>query len=88
MHSKFNDAGLQEKMLTVNEVAELLSVHPNTIRRWERQGHLKSYRLGPKGNLRFKKTEISNFIESAGSQLNTKTTGLKPGELESEEDEG
>jgi len=56
------------RMLTVNEVAHLLSVHPSTVRRWEKQGQLKSYRLGPKGVIRFKIEDISDFI-NLGNKL-------------------
>ncbi len=55
------------KMLTVAEVAELLQVHSTTIRRWEKAGALRSYRIGPKGNLRFKSEDIGSFIECAGT---------------------
>jgi len=51
------------KLLTLNEVAHLLRIHPSTIRRWEKDGHLKSYRLGPKGSIRFKAADITKFIE-------------------------
>ena len=54
------------RMLTVNEVAHFLHVHPSTVRRWEQQGRLKSHRLGPKGSIRFKREDIVNFINRAG----------------------
>ncbi len=57
--------GLVARMLTVNEVAYLLHVHPGTVRRWEKQGQLKSYRLGPKSVIRFKREDVSNFITLA-----------------------
>lgn len=59
--------GKLSKMLTVNEVADILHVHPTTIRRWEKKGQLKSYRLGPKSSIRFKGEDISKFIECASS---------------------
>jgi len=59
--------GKLSKMLTVNEVADLLQVHMTTIRRWEKKGQLRSYRLGPKGSIRFKREDISKFIECASS---------------------
>jgi excisionase family DNA binding protein len=37
-----------ERYLTVTRAAELLSVHPSTIRRWIDDGRLPAYRLGPK----------------------------------------
>jgi len=65
MPAKVN--GNLSKMLTIDEVAEFLQVHPTTIRRWERAGQLRSYRFGPKGNIRFKSEDISEFIECAGT---------------------
>jgi len=46
-------------MLTAKEVAELLNVHINTVRRWSKQGVLKSYRIGPRGDRRFKREDVS-----------------------------
>jgi excisionase family DNA binding protein len=34
-----------EPMLTTSEVARILNVHINTVRRWSNQGTLKSYRI-------------------------------------------
>lgn len=51
-----------DRMLTVNDVAHLLNVHPVTVRRWEKKGQLKSYRLGPKKVIRFRKEELFDFI--------------------------
>ena len=49
-------------MLTISEVAHLLNVHINTVRRWSNQGLLKSYRIGSRGDRRFKKTDIDKFL--------------------------
>ena len=57
-----NGSKLVDRMLTVNEVAELLHVHPSSVRRWQKSGELKSYRLGCKGSLRFKNEDILDFI--------------------------
>ncbi len=51
-----------DRMLSVNEVARLLNLHPGTVRRWEKKGQLKSYRLGPKKLIRFRKEELDSFI--------------------------
>jgi two-component system sensor histidine kinase/response regulator len=53
-----------ERMLTVDEVAYTLHVHPTTVRKWAKLGHLKAYRLGTKGNVRFKTEDISSFSDS------------------------
>ena len=51
-----------DQMLTVNQVAYLLNIHPGTVRRWEKKGQLKSYRLGPKKVIRFRKDDLYGFI--------------------------
>ena len=49
-------------MLTVRQVARLLNIHINTVRRWSNQGILKSYRIGPRGDRRFKRQDIALFL--------------------------
>jgi excisionase family DNA binding protein len=53
---------LVERMMTVNEVADLLHAHSSSVRRWQRSGELKSYRLGSKGSLRFRHDDVLNFL--------------------------
>ena len=53
------------RMLTVNDVAYLLNVHPGTIRRWEMSGQLKSFRFGSKKLIRFRKQELDGFLNQA-----------------------
>ena len=50
------------EMLTTAEVAKLLHVHPNTIRQWTNKELLHAYRLGPRGDRRFKHEDVENFI--------------------------
>jgi excisionase family DNA binding protein len=49
-------------MLTVSDVAHLLSVHINTVRRWSNQGILKAYRVGSRGDRRFRQEDITSFL--------------------------
>jgi excisionase family DNA binding protein len=53
-------------MLTTSEVARLLSVHINTVRRWSNQGILKAYRIGSRGDRRFRKEDIDDFFLKGG----------------------
>jgi len=49
-------------MLTVSDVARLISVHINTVRRWSNQGILKAYRVGSRGDRDFgKRTLLASF---------------------------
>ena len=49
-------------MLTVREVARLLHVHPNTLRRWSNKGRIRVYRITPRGDRRFKREDIARLL--------------------------
>ena len=51
-------------MLPVREVARLLNIHSNTVRRWSDQGILKAYRVNHRGDRRFRYEDIVDFAES------------------------
>jgi excisionase family DNA binding protein len=53
---------LMDKMLTVKEVARLLNIHPNTLRRWSNKGRIRAYRITSRGDRRFKRGEIARFL--------------------------
>jgi excisionase family DNA binding protein len=55
-------------MLTINEVAQLLNVHINTVRRWSNQGVLKAYRIGSRGDRRFRQEDVARFV-TAGNKV-------------------
>jgi len=50
-------------MLTGSDVAYLLGVHPNTVRRWSNKGILRTYRIGPRDDRRFKREDIDTFLK-------------------------
>lgn len=58
-----------ERMLSVKQVASVLSVHSSTVRRWERSGLLKAYRIGPRQNVRFAESEIIDFVCKARQEV-------------------
>ena len=51
-------------MLQVKEVAELLGIHPNTVRIWADSGVLRAYRIGPRKDRRIPLTAIKFMLES------------------------
>ena len=49
-------------MLTVREVSQILHVHSNTLRRWSDRGIIKAYRIGPRGDRRFRREDIACLL--------------------------
>ncbi len=50
-------------MLTVKDVAVLLNIHVNTVRRWSDQGILKAFRITSRGDRRFRQQDIARFLD-------------------------
>jgi excisionase family DNA binding protein len=49
-------------MLMPGEVARMLGVHVNTVRRWASRGVLRAYYIGPRGDRRFKQRDVEGFL--------------------------
>lgn len=56
-----------EELLTINEAAKILKVHPNTLRLWDKKGVLIAVRIGIKKVRRYKMEEIERFIKNSKS---------------------
>ncbi len=54
-------------MLMPGEVARMLGVHVNTVRRWTSRGILEAYSIGPRGDRRFRQRDIENFLVKRSS---------------------
>lgn len=54
--------GHASALLTTSEVARQLNVHINTVRRWSNRGIIKAYRIGPRGDRRFRTEDIAGFL--------------------------
>jgi len=66
-------------MLTVREVAGLLHVHPNTLRRWSDAGTIRAYRITSRGDRRFMRQDVARFLD----ELNVyKVNGGKPSSIQ------
>lgn len=50
-----------KSILTVKEVAKILSVDPETIRRWRKNGKLNGHKLGDR-QWRFLKADVEEFL--------------------------
>ena len=49
--------------LTLMQVAELLQVHPNTLRNWDKNGTLKAVRIGVRKIRRYKKSDVLKMLD-------------------------
>ena len=65
VHTMRND----EMLLPIGRVVKILGVHANTVRRWANEGLLPVYRLGPRGDRRFKKSDIDRFLEEGSKRV-------------------
>ncbi len=52
----------EDRLLTVEQVAERLQVNPETVRRWLRRGELEGVDLGHKAGYRISEQALSEFL--------------------------
>jgi excisionase family DNA binding protein len=63
----------RNSLLTVNDVASLLHVHVNTVRQWSNRGILKTYRISSRGDRRFYREDIEDFLVQEEKRLQEET---------------
>lgn len=51
-------------LLTVNDVADILRLVPQTIREYSNKGLLKVVRINARGDRRYRKEDIESFLEA------------------------
>lgn len=51
------------KLLTIDQVCEILHVHPNTLRNWDRSGKLKAERIGTRRDRRYAREAIEKMYK-------------------------
>ena len=54
-----------DALLTTAEVAELLNVHVNTVRRWSNKGVLETYRIGSRGDRRLRQGDVNKLLRKS-----------------------
>lgn len=58
---KFAEVG---DVLTITEVSNLLQLTPVTLKRWGKQGRLPFIRINKRGDRRYYKKDIINFLNN------------------------
>jgi len=52
------------KLLTIRQVAEILNVHVETLRRWDKGGKLKAIIVNERGDRRYDPKDIEAILEN------------------------
>jgi putative resolvase len=62
---------LQElpELLTIKQASQLINVHPNTLRNWEKEGKIQAVRIGTRRDRRFPKSNILNIYQPSAVLL-------------------
>ena len=50
------------KLLTIRQAAEILNVHVETLRRWDKAGKLKAIRVNERGDRRYKPEDLEKMM--------------------------
>ena len=52
------------KLLTIRQAAEILNVHVETLRRWDKSGKLKAIRVNDRGDRRYNPKDLEQIIKT------------------------
>ncbi len=50
------------ELLSITQACQVLGVHPNTLRNWDKEGRLKAIRIGVRKDRRYKKEDILRML--------------------------
>jgi putative resolvase len=50
------------KLLTLKQASELINVHPNTLRNWEKEGKIETIRIGVRKDRRFSEESLLKVL--------------------------
>jgi excisionase family DNA binding protein len=60
--------GVTKEIMTCDEVAEYLRVHVSSVRRWSRSGKLTAFKVGGRGDWRFREQDVLAFLYDATTE--------------------
>lgn len=52
-----------DRLLKVSEVAEWLGLHQNTVKRMSDRGEIPFYRLGTRGDRRYRASDVQAYLD-------------------------
>jgi excisionase family DNA binding protein len=72
MKQVIEETGL-DAMLTVRQVADYLQVSICSVRRWSDNGTLKFYRVGSRGDRRYRREDVLRFLDDSSRHFDPAT---------------
>ena len=64
-------------LLTISETSQLLNIHKNTLRRWSDRGIIRAYRIGPRGDRRFRSEDVEALFKKRDSRADARLDRLR-----------
>jgi len=56
-------------LLTLQEAAEMLNLHPETLRRWDNSGKLPAVRVNERGDRKYRREDVEKLIASSNKRF-------------------
>ena len=69
---------MNSRILSLQEAATILKVHPETLRRWDRTGKLPALKLGDRNDRKYKEEDVLNFIKTQTAESTYKDYQILP----------
>lgn len=60
---------MENQLLTIQEAAKMLGIRPVTLRKWDREGKLKAIRIGSRGDRKYRKQDLDEFINNPRKKI-------------------
>lgn len=60
---------MDNDFLSISEAASFLKVHPETLRRWDRDGTLSAVRVNARGDRRWRRIDVLTFLQNQSRSL-------------------
>jgi len=60
---RLTNSSMQNKLISIGEVAKLLGVSIDTLRRWDLAGRLQSIRSNPRGHRYYRQSDIEQYLQ-------------------------
>ena len=68
-----------DELMRTSEAARMLNVHINTVRRWNNHGIIRSYRVGPRQDRRFRREDVLRLLIETGPNGGNNSNSLDIG---------